>query len=963
MIGKRWFYSKGGVSAADYYLKELSASEYYHDGKGKYQGRELWRLGLEGRSATLENFEALEHNRHPDTGERITPRTNDTRREPKWNPEKKEYERREAPNRRTGIDITFLAPKTFAEYMVLNPDQFDVCLKMMHRAWQETMEKDLEPLAKTRVRIGNVTEDRQTANLVYLSVVHTEARPSQGSDIPDPLVHIHTYIKNMTWDGTENRFKAVQMDEIVRNLDNIDARFMARLERYANEAGMGTERTADGRSWELTSVTKEGKALFSKRRNEILAEQKAHKIRIERTAHAIVRNALKTGKVLDYATVERQQYNKVADTIKRSKNKLTPAEKLAGLRAQVNPEIEASLSREAVMSAPRKGWQTVEQAKAEVLESVFKTESVAHEMVITGELLRRCGGANFSVQEAVEWVTGHEFVAVDELGHFTTPELRSEERSMRHMSRDGWDKYEPLGGGQEWTIRNPLVASAADQAASLRFLLQSRDLVMDVSGICGAGKTTLLKEAIPAIEGRTGRQVICLAPTSPSMKHLKKDFKCSETLQMFMTDTRLQDAARGQMLALDECSMVSVPQMRWLINFAQENGCRLITLGDTDQHHSVERGDAIRILQESGAVRSVQLTENYRAKTPHLKSAVYDLKWKKLEEGWETLDQAGGIIEIEDPIERRVKAMEKHLEPLPPGELSILACPIHAEAREVAAVVRQRLKEEGLIEQENHEVRRIQRLKLEGLELKDPIHYQEGRVVRFRSKVQGGFKSGEKWQVTQQHDGGSATLQRNGVSRTFKPKGKGQWDLYESSVMELSVGDQIRTTETAGGFDNNEILKVSAIEADKITVSDGRTMPRDFLSIDQGHCITSYATECSTVRRIVPLASIDTFAQMDRKTFYVLVGRATHEFFCFTDCKEALREATLRDGDRKSIWEYERDAAINLERKMAQREAAAKEVPDLQKFARKAHVTKEQAHLQAAMAMDVGRDAERQMER
>ena len=154
-------------------------------------------------------------------------------------------------------------------------------------------------------------------------------------------------------------------------------------------------------------------------------------------------------------------------------------------------------------------------------------------------------------------------------------------------------------------------------------------------------------------------------------------------------------------------------------------------------------------------------------------------------------------------------------------------------------------------------------------------------------------------------------------------------------------------------------------------MSDGRTMPRDFLSIDQGHCITSYATECSTVRRIVPLASIDTFAQMDRKTFYVLVGRATHEFFCFTDCKEALREATLRDGDRKSIWEYERDAAIAAERTMSQslrvkgREPAEKEIPDLQKFARKPALARDQeeARLQASIAMEAARRAEQQMER
>ena len=65
---------------------------------------------------------------------------------------------------------------------------------------------------------------------------------------------------------------------------------------------------------------------------------------------------------------------------------------------------------------------------------------------------------------------------------------------------------------------------------------------------------------------------------------------------------------------MDEASLVSVPQLLWALRFAQENGCRIITAGDEKQHHSIERGDAIRILEDSGSVRFVELTENYRQK-------------------------------------------------------------------------------------------------------------------------------------------------------------------------------------------------------------------------------------------------------------------------------------------------------------------------------------------------------------
>lgn len=43
---------------------------------------------------------------------------------------------------------------------------------------------------------------------------------------------------------------------------------------------------------------------------------------------------------------------------------------------------------------------------------------------------------------------------------------------------------------------------------------------------------------------------------------------------------------------------------------------------------------------------------------------------------------------------------------------------------------------------------------------------------------------------------------------------------------------------------------------------------------------------------------------MDSKTFYVLASRATDGAVFFTDCKEALKEGALREGDRKSVWDY-----------------------------------------------------------
>ena len=260
----------------------------------------------------------------------------------------------------------------------------------------------------------------------------------------------------------------------------------------------------------------------------------------------------------------------------------------------------------------------------------------------------------------------------------------------------------------------------------------------------------------------------------------------------------------------------------------------------------------------------------------------------------------------------RTQAVDAHLEAVRTGHTAILASPIHSEARQVASIVRDTLKAEGKIEGEDHTIKRLTRLDVEGVELRDSLHYQQGRVVVFHTKAKGGFKAGQKWRIAQRLEDGRFILEREGKTRTFDLAAKGKWNVYEPSEILLSVGDQVRITEgfreRGVAFRNNDIAKIAAIDSERVTLDDGRSMHRDFLHLDQGVCITSHASECRTVRQIVALAPLQSFAQMDAKAFYVLASRATHRAVFFTDCKDALRDAVLRPGERESVWDYEKDA-------------------------------------------------------
>jgi hypothetical protein len=47
----------------------------------------------------------------------------------------------------------------------------------------------------------------------------------------------------------------------------------------------------------------------------------------------------------------------------------------------------------------------------------------------------------------------------------------------------------------------------------------------------------------------------------------------------------------------------------WLVKYVGESNSRVLLFGDSAQHRSVERGDALRILEQSGAVRYVELLQ------------------------------------------------------------------------------------------------------------------------------------------------------------------------------------------------------------------------------------------------------------------------------------------------------------------------------------------------------------------
>jgi ATP-dependent exoDNAse (exonuclease V) alpha subunit len=192
-----------------------------------------------------------------------------------------------------------------------------------------------------------------------------------------------------------------------------------------------------------------------------------------------------------------------------------------------------------------------------------------------------------------------------------------EETDMLKIIEAGRGKFEEIGKGKSWKPAGDGAAINEEQAAAVEHIMRSRDLVTAVRGVAGSGKTTMLDQAVRAIADLSGLDVMAFAPSASATEILRKQgLKSAATVQKLLADPELQRLASGKILLVDEAGFLCVREMRKLSSFAASNNCRVILSGDSRQHHSVERGDALRILEKSALGSERGANKNFSAAGP-----------------------------------------------------------------------------------------------------------------------------------------------------------------------------------------------------------------------------------------------------------------------------------------------------------------------------------------------------------
>lgn len=855
--------STSASGAKAYYTEGLSREDYYSEGHeivGHWGGRAAARLGLTG-PVDRDGFFALCDNLHPATGASLTAR--------------------QKTGRRAGYDFTFNAPKSVSLLYAFTQDA--KILDAFRASVTETM-REIETEMKTRVRKGGGQGSRITGNLVWAEFVHFTGRPVEG--MPDPNLHAHCFAQNATWDPVEQRWKAGEFGDLMRDRPYFEAAFHARLAARMGELGYGIER--HGKWWDVAGLARPLIEKFSRRTSEI--EAKAAELGI---TNPDAKGALG------------------AKTRNRKADHLGKAELADAWRGRLSVAERTQLAR--VISDASAGSANFGErlspasAMAHAIGKAFERVSVVSDKQLREAALRRGLGSVLPetltrVMETAGVLGGD----VEGRRLVTTREVLGEEQAMIAFARDGRGVCKPLGGSGD-----PAIASFLnrDQMAAVKHALSVPDRVVLIEGGAGTGKTTLMKELKAGIEAG-GRQLFAFAPTADASRGVLRSegFEGAETVARLLVDEVLQARLRGQVILIDEAGLLGVRTLRKVFALADDLGARVILSGDTRQHAAVERGDALRLLIEKAGLQPAAVREIVRQRGAY-RDAVAMIARGDVTEGFAALESLGWVTEIGNDDRHRALARD-YLAATAAGKSALVVSPTHAEGDRVTAVIRDTRKAEstlGVIDQPYFGLRNLAWTEAAR---GDPAQYRSGLVVQF-FKDAPGIRKGERLRVEGWDAKGRVTAHRSDGTTVLLPlTHPGRFQVYEPFVLGLAKGDQIRITQNGTTADGEHRLNNGSLHtvmgftpAGDIRLGNGWIVAREFGHLAHGYCTTSHASQGKTVDLVFLAQGAESFPASSREQFYVSVSRGREGVRIYTDDVTALRQRIRESGTRTSATE------------------------------------------------------------
>jgi conjugative relaxase-like TrwC/TraI family protein len=841
---------KNLADAEKYFDEHLAQNDYYAAGEirpGQWIGTGAERLGLQV-VVTREQFCALCENQNPNDGKRLTQRS-----------------QREG-QRRVFYDFTCSAPKSVSVLAVTLDDQR---LIEAHEQAAKFAFRELETFAATRIRKQGVeNRDRVTGNLVAASFVHDSSRAL------DPQLHTHFTVFNATFDERERCWKALQARGMYDAIRYATAVYRNELAKRVQEIGYRIVPAKHG--FEVEGVAEDILKKFSKRsqqRDEVvkeMSEKLGRKLSNNEISHAVHQSRAAKVKGISTKEVRERQLSQLSADERQS---------LEALRASAH---SSRLPRLALVE---------ERALNHAIEHVFERKSVVpeHELLNVA-LSHRLGEVELNQLKAA---VKHSDDLVETERGFSTKQILATELALIQTVNAGCDSVDPLHPGFR-----PADWLGEDQRRAIYHVLRTSDRITGLRGLAGSGKTTALRELVAACKEAKIEPLFC-APTAAATDVLRKEGFEAKTLQSLLL-TKPALSAR-QLVVLDEAGAVGMDDMKRLFDLAKD--CRIVLSGDTGQHASVARGDALRILEQHSDFKSGQLTAIRRQRLAEYRKVVELAAQKRTAEAFAHLERMDAVTEISGD-ELYGSAARSYLKALANDKSALLVAPTWAEIEAVTKKVRLELKLSNRLTGEEKEFQVFDSLSWTEAQKRDARQYRPGMTIRFH-RDKDDFRKDEMVSVVAVENDSLKVRHGDGSESCFPlTHGFASFDVGEKRKLKVAAGDKLLLQANwQKKFVNGELVEVEAIQGDSVVLADGRVIPAGYRSFTHGYAVTSHAAQGKTVDEVVIVASSRSLPAINQEQFYVSISRGRERCQVFTDDAELLRSHITHSSARLAAIE------------------------------------------------------------
>lgn len=814
-----------------YLSQHLRKNDYWAEGEkqvcGQWIGQGATLLGLDG-TVTDAPFEALRGNRDWQTGKRLTARVN-------------------KKTRMALFDIQISAPKDVSVLAMVGGDE------RVRDAFIESVQAvlvEMEKFAAVRERRGSARDTeafRLTGNFAGAMFLHDASR-----DL-DPQLHVHAVLANVTWDAERSRWMALQHAEMMRASPYLRQAFYRELAGRLLRLGYEPyEMTTTGFSIRGVGHLRER---FSKRAREVRALTEAFSVKkgrraTKREVEVLVRES-RGKKLAEVTTPEvraRQRAELTSDEVQRLDTLVRETMKQA-------PRVEIAVSQAQAL-------RVVEAA----LRHVFERRSVARE----GEVL---SAALELHPEISDWrpvrlaLESHPDVLRGN-GEMTLRSIKREEAAIVRRVQEGRNTRIRLGA----IDRLPENLTRGQRHAAKQ-LLRSRDFLSLLVGDAGTGKTTVLSAIEGAHVAAGGSRFLPLAPTTRARDALAESgFGEADTVQRFLVSEALQAKATGRVLLIDEAGLLSTHQLERLTAIAEKQRARLLLVGDTKQHYSVQRGDALRHIVEHTHTPVVRLAEVLRQREEP------DRRLSRLLASGETVeallyaDRQGMIQEAGGDEALFAAAAEHYARNVAEQVETLVVIPIWDEIERFNGHARRALRRRGLLGDAEVVREAVKPLSWTEEQKQHWDQYQPGDRLLFVRDTRFCRRGTAAEVIEVLPDGLRVRGERERVA-VISRKQRGTFEVGRAERLAIAAGDRllIRGRDPEHGFANGDLAQVAWVNpaADEVVLTDGRHLPADFKAWTYGHALTAYRSQGSTAEESLLVLGEVATRSLGRRQFYV----------------------------------------------------------------------------------------------